>query len=86
MRLWWAYAAELSCTKHSFLMLTAFFLFKQCPTANITGSYRDCQCCVLNAKIDVAMDSASTMLDMSTSASLQLQVCQMHRMMHVALL
>ena len=40
----------------------------------------------VECQIDVAMDSASTMLDMSTSASLQLQVCQRHRMMHVALL
>ncbi len=41
-----------------------------------TGSYRDCQCCVLNATVVVSMNSTSRMLDMYNSANARLQVVQ----------
>jgi len=45
-----------------------------------------CAECQSTLLLGVAVNSMSTILDMSTSASLQLQVCKWHRMMHVALL
>ena len=44
-----------------------------------------CAECQSTLLLGVAVNSMSTMLDMNTSASLQLQVCKWHRMMHVAL-
>lgn len=75
MRLWCcgicarcAYVAEPSSTEQSFQILTSF-LFNQCATADGIGSYRGCQCCMLNARVAVTMDNISTMLNMYTSAS-----------------